>query len=386
MNNYKIFAMVSNHPDLINTYWGLYNKWSIEALIRNGIEVDAIIPRPYSPPFFKYSQIPKNDFDGLYPKYYPRFWYLLPKRIFYGLAGESYSKHVGNFLQKNLPIPDLVHAFHIYLDGYGVLKYCKKHNIPLVVTAHGTIEREISSWKNIKPKILETLNYSYKILCVSDDLARVIEAMGISKNKIAVVPLGVSLDRFKPEKKMEIKRLKGIGNNKIILFVGQLTEKKGLKTLIDASDIILEKYGDMVKFIVIGDGVLRKEISNKKNIVSLGNLTPEELSDWFIAADIFTLPSYAEGRPTVIYESMASECAVVATNVGGIPEQIKDGYNGFLIETNNPKMLAEKIIYLLDNENEMIKMGKNGRKRIIDEGWTWERYADGVSSIYKEII
>lgn len=385
MNNCRIFAMASNHPDPINKYWGLYNKWSMEALSKKGVKVNAIIPRPYSPPFLKYSQIPKNDFNGLYPKYFPRFWYLLPKRIFYGLAGESYSKHVGKFL-KNFPTPDLVHAFHIYLDGYGVLKYCKKYNLPLVVTAHGTVEREISSWRNTKPKIMETLDYSFKILCVSYDLARRIEEMGIPKHKITVVPLGVSLERFKPEKKIEIKRAKGIENYKIILFVGQLTEKKGLKTLIDASEIILKKYGNKAKFIVIGDGIFRKEIAKKKNIITMGNLSPDEVSDWFVAADIFTLPSLAEGRPTVIYEAMASECAVVGTNVGGIPEQVKNGYNGFIVEPKKFDQLAEKIIYLLDNKNEMISMGKNGRKRIIEEGWTTEEYAKKVINVYKNLL
>ncbi|MBE3090466.1 MAG: glycosyltransferase family 4 protein [Actinobacteria bacterium] len=386
MDRFKIFALASNHPDPINKYWGLYNKWSIEALTEKGIEVNAIIPRPYSPPFLKYSQIPSKELNGLYPKYYPRFWYLLPKRIFYGLSGESYSKHIGKYLKNNFSSPDLVHAFHIYLDGYGGLKYCKKYNIPLVVTANGTIEREISSWKNIKPKIIETLDYSSKILCVSNDLARIIEEMGIPKHKITTVPLGISLERFKPEKKMEIKRANGIENYKIILFVGQLTEKKGLKTLINASEIILKKYGDNIKFIIIGNGKFRKEIPKKDNILTMNNLSSEELADWFVAADIFTLPSLAEGRPTVIYEAMASECAVVATNVGGIPEQVKNGYNGFLVEPKKPNMLAEKIIYLLDNENEMIKMGKNGKKRIIEEGWTTGEYAKKTIDVYKKLF
>jgi teichuronic acid biosynthesis glycosyltransferase TuaC len=386
MDKMKVIALASNHPDPINKYWGLYNKWSLEGLTKQEVDISAVIPRPYALPFLKYSRIPNNDLNGLYPKYYPRFWYLLPKRIFYGLAGESYSKHVGKFLKKNFSTPDLVHAFHIYLDGYGALKYCKKYNLPLVVTAHGTIEREIFSWRNIKPKILETLDYSFKILCVSNDLARRIEEMGIPKHKITVVPLGVSLERFKLEKKIEIKRAKGIENYKIILFVGQLTEKKGLKTLIDASEIILKKYGDTVKIIVIGDGIFRKEIAKKKNIVTLGNLNPQELSDWFVAADIFTLPSLAEGRPTVIYEAMASECAVVATNVGGIPEQVKNGYNGFIVEPNTSDQLAEKIVYLLDNENEIISMGKNGRKRIIEEGWTTEEYAKKVINVYKKLL
>jgi teichuronic acid biosynthesis glycosyltransferase TuaC len=386
LDKYRIFAMASNHPDSINKYWGLYNKWSIEAIAKTGVDVKAIIPRPVSPTFSKYSQISKEDFNGLYPKYYPRFWYLLPKRICYGLAGRSYSKCIGKFLEKNLAVPDLVHAFHTYIDGYGVLNYCRKHNVPLVITAHGTIERDISSWKNIQTKIKETFAFSSKILCVSNDLARRIEEMDVPKHKIFVVPLGVSLERFKIEKKTELKTIKKLEKNKIILFVGQLIEKKGLKSLIKTSDIIFEKYGEKIKFIVVGDGIFRKEILKRRNIIATGNLPPEEVNDWFVAADIFILPSLAEGRPTVLYEAMASQCPIIATNVGGIPEQLKDGYNGFLVEPKNPDMLAEKIIYLLDNENEMIRMGKNGRKRIIEMGWTTEEYAKKIVDIYKKLL
>ena len=78
--------------------------------------------------------------------------------------------------------------------------------------------------------------------------------------------------------------------------------------------------------------------------------------------------------------------AIIASNVSGIPEQIKDGYNGFLVEPENPNALSEKIFYLLDNEHEMIRIGKNSRKQIMKEGWTGEGYAKKIIGIYNELL
>ncbi|MCD4664982.1 MAG: glycosyltransferase family 4 protein, partial [Bacteroidales bacterium] len=98
------------------------------------------------------------------------------------------------------------------------------------------------------------------------------------------------------------------------------------------------------------------------------------------------LPSLAEGRPNVIYEAMASECPIVATNVGGIPEQVKNGYNGFLVEPQDFETFAARISYLLDDDEFRIAMGENGRKRLIEKGWTWDNYAKKVLDIYKQVV
>ena len=76
---------------------------------------------------------------------------------------------------------------------------------------------------------------------------------------------------------------------------------------------------------------------------------------------------------------------IISTNVSGIPEQVKDGYNGFLVEPKDSNMLTEKITCLLNNEDEMIKMGKNSRKRIIEKDWTWEGYARKVKKVYDSV-
>jgi teichuronic acid biosynthesis glycosyltransferase TuaC len=82
---------------------------------------------------------------------------------------------------------------------------------------------------------------------------------------------------------------------------------------------------------------------------------------------------------------MASECAVIASDVSGIPEQVTDGHNGFLVPPADPVALSRKIAYLLENENTISVMGRNSRKKIIDEQITWEGYADRMVRIYSQV-
>ena len=131
---------------------------------------------------------------------------------------------------------------------------------------------------------------------------------------------------------------------------------------------------------------LSKELNIQEIVTFKGELRGKELENWYSVADLFILPSLTEGKPVVIYEAMSSECAVIATNVGGIPDQVKDNHTGFLLEPGDIDDLTNKIKYLLENEDVMKKMGEEGRKLVIKEGWTWEGYAERISNLYREIF
>jgi len=97
------------------------------------------------------------------------------------------------------------------------------------------------------------------------------------------------------------------------------------------------------------------------------------------------LPSCGEGDPIALKEALASGKPLIGTKVGGIPAQIKDGWNGFLVEPGNEKQLAEKIRYLIDNPEERERMGKNSRK-LAREEFDWKKIAERYLKIYEEVI
>ena len=135
-----------------------------------------------------------------------------------------------------------------------------------------------------------------------------------------------------------------------------------------AAKLVLDKF-PKTKFWIIGDGPEKKrlvELSKKliinKNIVFFGLISniPKILGKM----DIFAMTSYSEGLPNALMEAMASGLPVVATNVGGIPELISDGEEGFLVETGDYKGLADKLIILIKKRKLNYVMGKKAKQKI----------------------
>lgn len=397
----RVVTIASNFPD---EYYPTIAPWSKRQVdsIKNfsDVQLEVIAPRPFSLPFKFlpyhnfYKLPPKIISDNNYPIHYPRFPFPIPKKYFFTLTADLFSFFVSNYMLKNIQKSDIIHARFPYLDGYGVLKVCKKWNTPLVFDSHGggDFGQNCKSIFRLE-KYKKTINYATKIFCVAQWQIQEGINRGIPREKLECIPLGVDIEKFKPDNKEKIRQEFHIHEQKIVLFVGELCTRKGINYLLRAiSKIDKPKIKD-TKFIIIGHGKektnllnLSAELKLQELVLFRGKVSEDELLKWFSLADIFVLLSLAEGRPTVINEAMASECAIIATDVSGIPEQVVDGFNGFLVEPKNIKKSAEKISYLLNNENEMTMMGKNSRKRLIDEGWTWEGYAKKVKTVYKSIL
>lgn len=394
----KVLMACQNHPDKYNPYWGLFIERSVSSIVDQGVEATAVIPRPYvfpikGVPYSYFSKLPLKDETGSYTKYYPRYFYFLPKRLFYGFSGDSYSKYVTKFAKKNIEVPDIIHAHHVFMDGYGMIKLSREWEVPLVMVEHGRILKEILNWKPMHNKIIKTLNSADHIMCVSDDLFSIALNNGIDENKLSVVPIGVDIDLFIKGNVELIKEEFDINaSTKIILYVGQLIPRKGLKYLIEAIPKIISKHKDTL-FVFAGTGPQRKELESicqqkgiQNNILFTGGLDVTQLIKWYSIADLFVLPSLSEGRPTVIYEAMACEIPIIATDVGGVSEQIKNEYNGIVIPPMSSNLLITNINYLLGNEDLCKEMGINGRKRIIEKGWTWKCHAKNVIKVYKKVL
>jgi glycosyltransferase involved in cell wall biosynthesis len=111
----------------------------------------------------------------------------------------------------------------------------------------------------------------------------------------------------------------------------------------------------------------------------------EELKALYAICDIFVLPSFEEGDPIALKEALASGKPLIGSNVGGIPMQIEDGWNGFLIEPGNEKQLYGKIKYLIENEDVRKRMEKNSRK-LAEEEFDWNKIVDKYFEVYKYIM
>ena len=173
-------------------------------------------------------------------------------------------------------------------------------------------------------------------------------------------------------------------------YIGRLTEGKGVINLINALPVISSKCPD-VKFLIGGDGPLFSKIVadlkacgmyNKTSI--LGWIPHEQLPEYLNRLRLIILPTYTEGLPGIIQESMACGTPVLATPVGGIPDLIKDGKTGFIMEDNSPECIAMNVIRALEHPNPDENV-KNARK-LIENEYTYDAMVEKFRRAIDELM
>ncbi|MBC7130338.1 glycosyltransferase family 4 protein, partial [Candidatus Bathyarchaeota archaeon] len=316
-------------------------------------------------------------------------------------------------LRTSYPV-DIVHTNLPLIPSFAVPNNLGK---ALVSTVHSTWDGEANAIKheafnrlNMNEKIVRLFTWvlkqfehhllkrSDRIIAVSEYTKReILKNYEIPEWKIKVIFNGVDLERFKPVEgwlKAKLKRELGFSEKELlVLYVGRLYSRKGLPTLISAMPSVVKKAGN-VRFIISGKGFRDEERRLKdyvkkfgveEKVVFLGYYPDEKLPSLYRAADIFAFPSIYENMPFAVLEALASGLPVVTTKVGGIPEIIDDGRNGFLVEPFNSSKLADRLLYLVENPAVASEMGMAGR-RTVEEKFNWKRIVKQVIQVYQEAL
>lgn len=389
---YRLVASAINHPDRVNSLWGLFNRRSLTALSRAGVDVTAVVPRPYAPPFgpfSEFSSIPAVDGGNPYPVVHPRFWYLLPKSLFYHRSGDSMAKAVERYLQSTEVAEEVYHACHLYPDGYALGMAGSVDGAPLTAYAHGTILNEFDSFnEKTQTRIRDALASVDVLFCSSEAVRRRARSLD-GTVEAAVVPIGATPEHFPTERRSRLRRELNVPPDAtVVLYCGRFSRKKGIPDLVEA----LAGVEDESKYVVaIGHGgEMREDLADclsgpdpPKGRV-LWQLHPVAVRRWYAIADLLVLPSYSEGRPTVIYEAMASETPVLATAVGGVPEQVEDGQTGWLVEPGDVEALRSGIEE--SSPEELAAMGDAGLARLEEKGWTWDAHAERIGDTHRRLL
>ena len=290
--------------------------------------------------------------------------------------------------------PDIIHIqsyMLIHSDITSILSKMKK--IPTVLTVHTFGDTPPRPHLGALMKFyIHTLGkmhlkFARKIIVLTPNAADYISKLDIDKEKICIIPNGIEYDRFlnmpTPHSFKKDYRFDG----KIVLFVGELSPRKGVHYLIRTMPKVLQEIPDTLLAIVgVDRGFqthlegLSRELGVSNNVLFTGPVSNKRLLEAYSACDVFVLPSEREGLPTVILEAMASGKPVVATNVGGNPYVIDDEITGFIADYGDETKLADTIIYLLRDEGIREKMGKNARKKVKE--FSWEKIAEAVEKVY----
>lgn len=297
---------------------------------------------------------------------------------------------------------DVIHAhLSVKIDGLAALLHANRKKIPLVATHHadtnvysGFIHK--SGLVSLYSKYLTNLILSHADVIISPSEYYINESrfLGKYRDKIVAIPYGVNIEEFDISYSKEKCRAK-LGfpiDENIILFVGNLIAYKGPEVLVKAMPRIVKEVPN-TKLIFVGSGEMKEELKRlsknlgvNKYVKFAGFVEGNLKSMHYRAADVFCLPSTlsTESFGIVNLEAMACGIPIVASKIGGIPAVVKDGENGLLVPPKDSRVLADAIIYLLENENRREKMGKDGRKKA--EDYSWSRIAEETERVYKRVI
>jgi D-inositol-3-phosphate glycosyltransferase len=218
------------------------------------------------------------------------------------------------------------------------------------------------------------------------------EHYGISGDKISVIPCGVNMELFHPEDKLEARRKLGLGEEKIILFVGRIERLKGIDKIIRALSLLKENHP---RLLIVGeDGNRRGEVDNLKALASQldvadyvtfsGLVNYEKLPDYYNAADICVFPSFYESFGLVPLESLACGTPVLATDVGDLRHIIHQGETGYVLIDNEPQRLAEKLEDMLSAGGH--KMLGPSLIRASITGYGWQNVAKSLLTEFNSLL
>lgn len=207
------------------------------------------------------------------------------------------------------------------------------------------------------------------------------------RKDVVDIPPGVNTEIFK-KVESDIKEKYSLKNKKILIFTGRLVPIKNIPFLIQA----MKKLPLNTVLLIVGDGPLKNEIKKKvekegltQRVIFTGYIPQNQLPFYYSIADIFVFSSFYDNFPNSVLEAMACELPVVAPFVGGVPMIVKEEVNGYLYSGGNTQEFIEKVNLLLKNKSLREKIGKENRKKII-ENFNWEKSAEKLKELYEELF
>lgn len=277
---------------------------------------------------------------------------------------------------------------HVHMSEKGsvfrkgmIMNISKIRKAKIVIHMHGA---EFEKWYNTlndkkQKKVKKILNQSDKVILLGKYWIEFISSLMIDKTKIEVVYNAVKCPE---EKKYNLK-------TKQLLFLGVVGKRKGIYDLLDAMEIVKSKNIDTILNIYGPDETegIDNIIKNRKledYVIYKGWLDKKNKEEVFKNTAINILPSYNEGLPMTILETMSYGIPNISTNVAAIPEVISID-NGFLIEPGNPNQIADSIIALIQNEKER-KTKSEKSFQLISEKFSVNNHLNEILKLYEELL
>ncbi len=298
--------------------------------------------------------------------------------------------------------PDLVHVHNRPLLALNLKTWFPR--LPVLLHMHNLYE---ILGKRERPAPDTLIPVEAFLACSRFILEQERQRLGAAARARYVIYNGVDLTAFRPwwerqEEARALRRRYGLSHEPVVLFAGKIRESKGAGVLLAAMGRVWEKIPQAALALVggteFGRGRTQRETpffrqfreqaaGASGRVILTGFLPHDRMAETYLLGDVLAAPSQKpEGLPMVLLEAAACGLPIVATPMGGIPEIIRDGDNGLLLDrTEDPEELAEKILTVLEDKTLARRLGEQGR-RLMESRFSWKRIAREQEAVYDEVL
>ncbi|MFH1131972.1 MAG: glycosyltransferase family 4 protein [Pseudomonadota bacterium] len=351
----RVLVITNLFPNAKEPLSAPFNKQQFVALAQLcDVNVLGVIPWfPGARVFSRFSQagklvvVPHTEIiDGL-TVHHPR-WLHIPK-IGNAIAGLLFAASLFPSVWKLRKEVDVVLGSWAYPDGFASVLLGELLRVPVVVKVHGSDLNLVADMPGPRRNLRWAFPKVARLVAVSKPLGEKAVTLGVSKERVRVIYGGLDENLFHLRDRSEARAALGLKKTgRLIVFVGELKEAKGVFDLLEAFVGISKNEQDL-SLVLVGDGEDRAaceaRVAESGGKVTLVGARPlEEVALWMSAADTITLPSWNEGTPNVLLEALACGRKVVATRVGGIPDLIDSPKLGELVPAKDLRALGEALV------------------------------------------
>ncbi len=383
----KLLTFTTLYPSIARPRHGIFVESRLLQLrSRSNVEAEVIAPVPWfpstSPRFGDYAtfaKTPRSEMRSGIKVHHPR--YLMVPQIGMNIQPFSLARAAirqARLLQRSGADWDLIDAHYCYPDGVAAALLARRIGKPVVITARGSDVNLLLDFAVPRRLILWAVRQAQAMITVSAALKEKLVACGVPPGHITVLRNGVDLDIFRPLDRQASRSRLGLPDAPLMISVGNLVPEKG-------HDVVLEALAELpdMRLAIVGEGPQRSHLEalaariGVSGRVSFLPVRPQsELSSVYSAADVLALCSVREGWPNVLLESMACGTPVVACDVGGVREIVRERSAGQIVGERTGAAVARCV------RNLMAECPSRDATRRFAEQFSWTSTSKGQLALF----
>ncbi len=304
--------------------------------------------------------------------------------------------------------PDIIHAHSPALNGLAAIRVGRKLNVPVVyelrafwedaAVDHGTSWQHGPRYRLTRALETYVVRRADAVTAICQGIRADIVGRGIPDEKVTVIPNAVDVDNFNTERSPDprLAQVLGLNGGDIVGFLGSFYSYEGLSLLIDAMPLVQRKRPS-IRALLVGGGydetrlwAHARELELEGTVIFAGRVPFREVRSYYDLVDVLVYPRISMRltdtvTPLKPLEAMAMGKLVLASDVGGHRELIRDGQTGFLFQAGSKEDLAAKLLSILEKKESGDRVRKQAR-RFVEEERTWARSVARYAAVYERLL